>query len=308
MWSDIGFLISATLTESTPLLFVALGGMVNERSGIVNIGLEGMMTIGAFFGASIAFFTHNGWLGFLAAGMAGMILAALHAYASIKLHADQIISGLAINFIGPGLALFISRLLFNGSVQTTPLPESSKLPNLFAHTFPQGSFLDYVLDHNVTVYIAIAMVFVLYIFFKKTALGLHITSVGEHPEAADSLGIHVRLLRTGATLFSGFMAGLGGAAMTEAIISRFSPSAILGQGYIALAALIFGHWKPFGVFGACLFFGSASALEIVMVGSGNIHVSSTLFAMFPYIATIFALVVLRQKGGGPAANGKPYVK
>jgi len=301
--SKLILLIGITLMYSTPLVFGALGGVISERSGVVNIGIEGMMTTGAFTAAAVSYFTGNPWLGFLAAGAAGGATALLHAVASVTFKADQTISGIAINLIGPGFALFFCRLLFDNATMTLP---AKTLPKLFGESAFGDSAMKN-LNVDVTVILALATTVVMWFFLYRTKWGLHVRSVGEHPAAADTLGISVSGIRYVCVLISGILAGFGGASMTLAIISQFTPTAISGQGFIALAAVIFGKWTPFGAYGACLLFGFAQALTIVL-GGGDFAVPSQILAMLPYILTIVVLILFVGRSVAPKADGEPYEK
>ena len=303
MLSKLILLIGITLMYSTPLVFGALGGVISERSGFVNIGIEGMMTTGAFTAAAVSYFTGNPWLGFLAAGAAGGATALLHAVASVTFKADQTISGIAINLIGPGFALFFCRLLFDNATMTLP---AKTLPKLFGESAFGDSAMKN-LNVDVTVILALATTVVMWFFLYRTKWGLHVRSVGEHPAAADTLGISVSGIRYVCVLISGILAGFGGASMTLAIISQFTPTAISGQGFIALAAVIFGKWTPFGAYGACLLFGFAQALTIVL-GGGDFAVPSQILAMLPYILTIVVLILFVGRSVAPKADGEPYEK
>jgi simple sugar transport system permease protein len=291
MLNSIALLIGITLMYSAPLIFGALGGVVSERSGVVNIGIEGMMTIGAFTGAAVGYYSGNAWLGFLAAGIAGGIMALLHAVASITFNADQTISGIAINLLGAGFSLFTCRLLFEGATMTKPV--ATKLPKVFGV--------------DITVFIALLITVVIWFILYKTKWGLRIRAVGEHPAAADTLGISVTATRYVCVMISGILAGFGGASMTLAIIAQFTPSAISGQGFIALAAVIFGKGTPHGAYGACLLFGFAQALTVVL-GGGTFAIPSQILAMLPYILTIVVLILFVGKSVAPKADGVPYEK
>lgn len=225
MLSSITLFIGITLMYSTPLAFAALGGVISERSGVTNLGIEGMMTIGAFTGATVGYFTGSAWGGFLAAGITGGMIALLHAFASITCRADQTISGIAINLIGPGVALFLCRLLFDGATMSVPV--TNKIPKLFGSTGITGALKN--LNVDVTVVLALVFAVVLWGFLYKTKWGLHIRSVGEHPAAADTMGINVYKIRYLCVIASGILAGFGGASMTLAIIPQFTPTAISGQ-------------------------------------------------------------------------------
>lgn len=292
---------------ATPLIYTALGGTISENAGVTNIGLEGMMAIGAFTAAAVGYFSGNPWIGFLAGGLAGGILALLHALASITFAADQIISGVAINFLGPGIALFLSRVFFEGATTTKTLDLDSKIERPLEGMFAQGSFMDSVFNQYTTVYLAIFLVFAVWFVLYKTKLGLRIRACGEHPKAADTLGVDVYKIRYFAVIMSGVFAGLGGASMSLAIVSRFSPSLISGQGFIALAAMIFGKWKPQGAMGASLFFGAATGISIY-IGSTGVQVSSHILSMIPYVFTLVVLMGFVGKSSAPTADGIPYIK
>lgn len=303
MINNIILLAGITLMYSSPLAFSALGGVISERAGVVNIGIEGMMTVGAFTGAAVGYFTGNPWLGFLMAGFAGLLIALLHAIAAITFKADQTISGIAINLLGPGIALFLSRLFFEGATMTKP---AKTLPTVFGSSI-SGDSMWSSLNVNVTVVIALVMTIITWFILYKTKWGLRVRSVGEHPAAADTLGINVTKTRYICVLISGLLAGFGGAAMTLAVIPQFTPTAISGQGFIALAAVIFGKWTPFGAYGACLLFGFAQALT-VFLGGGKFAIPSEILAMLPYILTIIVLILFVGRAVAPKADGVPYQK
>ena len=298
MFSSIFMTLAITLMYSTPLAFAAIGGVICERSGIVNIGLEGMMSIGAFTGVAVGYYTGSPWLGFLCGGLAGGLLALLHAVASITFMADQTVSGIAINLIGPGLSLFLSRLLFHGATTTLPVPK--KLPKLI--NIPSINF-----NVDITVLLALIVVITAWFIMRRTKWGLRIRALGEHPAAVDTLGVSVYRSRYACVILSGILAGFGGASVTLAIISQFTPTAISGQGFIALAAVIFGKWRCSGAYLACLLFGFAQAL-VVVLGGGNLIIPSDILAMLPYILTIVVLVLFVGNSSAPKASGKPYQK
>ena len=306
MISVIGLLINATLIATPPLLLAALGSCFSERSGVVNVGIEGMMTIGAFTGTVVALYTGNGWIGFLCGGLAGAVLGVLHAIACIQFQADQTITGTAINFLGPGLAIFLCKAMFDNSSDTTPLDAASKLPKMFNGVFEAGSFLSNVLNVYSMSYIVFIFAAVCWFIFYKTKLGRHLRAVGEHPEACESVGINVYRVRYLCVILSGFLAGLGGAFVTLATVSQFRPTVIVGQGFIAIAAVIFGKFSPEGALKGCLLFGFCGGLKSVL-GMYNI-ISPNLIAMIPYIVTILALIFFVGAGSAPAANGKPFYR
>lgn len=308
MLNNIALIIGVTLMYSTPLIFTALGGVVSEKSGVVNIGLEGMMVIGAFIAATVGYYSGNPWLAFLAGGLAGAFFGLLHALASVSFSADQVVSGIAINFLGPGVALFLSRIFFNGATMTKSIDLDNKMPRLLNGIFHKDSFLYYILDNQyATTYIAFILVFVIWYILKKTVLGLRLKAVGEHPAAADTLGINVFKIRYLAVITSGFLAGLGGATLSISVVSNFRPTLVSGQGFIALAAMIFGKWQPVGAMLACLLFGLAQGL-VVFLGQFQIQIPSQFLNMLPYILTLIVLVAFVGKSVAPLADGIPYEK
>lgn len=284
------FLFHTTLMYSTPLIFTALGGVLSEKSGVINIGLEGMMTIGALMASVVAIKTGNPWMGLFAGGLAGLGLAILHAVASIKFKANQVVSGMAINFLGSGLAVFLCRLIFEGTSMTPPLDLEKKIPQYF------GQYA--------TVYLAFLATGTIWFLFNKTVFGLRLISVGEHPKSTDAAGLNGSLYKTVGVLSSGFLAGIGGASLSIAIVSNFRPTLISGQGFIAIAALIFGKWKPVPTSLACLFFGFSQALVIFIGGREDIQISSQLLSVLPYVLTIGVLVGFMGKTTSPSALGE----
>lgn len=305
MLNNILLAINITLMYSAPLIFAALGGVITQRSGVDNIGIEGMMTIGAFVATAVGHFTGSPWLGFLIGGLAGAAMAVLHAVASIHLQGNQTISGVAINFIGLGLALFLSRLFFDGATQTQPVPK--KLPKILSLLGMDTSNLTInAINIDITVPLAILLTVAMWFFLYKTKWGLRVLACGEHPAAADSLGVNIYVIRYVCCILSGLLAGFGGAAMTLAVVSNFSPTVISGHGFIALAAVIFGKWTPQGALRACLLFGFAQAM-VVMLG-GMDYIPSQLLAMLPYVLTMVVLVLFVGRSEAPKANGVPYRK
>lgn len=319
MLNDLAFIIGTTLMYATPLIYTSLGGTISENSGVINIGLEGMMSFGAFMAAAVGFFTGNPWIGFIAGGLAGMFLALLHAIATVSFRADHVVSGIALNFLGPGFALFLSRLLFDGATMTRPLSLENKMPlplrGLFSDgngLFQRNGFFGIILNQYATVYLVFILVALVWFVLYRTSFGLRLRSVGEHPEAADSVGVNVFRVKYIGVLLSGLFAGFGGGAMSIAVVSRFSPTLITGQGFIALAAMIFGKWKPQGAMLACLMFGFAQGLAIFM---GNprigLHIPTEILSMLPYILTLIVLVFQGRLLGrtvGPASLGKAFYK
>ena len=306
--NNLGVVLYATLVYTPPLLFAALGSCFSENSGIVNIGIEGMMTIGAFTGACIGHFTGMPWISFLCAGLAGAAFGALHAFATVKLNADQTISGTAINFLAPGVALLMAKALFNSS--DTPALSDAKLPRLFTSVFEGGSvganFLKNIFVNYASTYLVFLVVVLVWFVFYKTRFGLRLRACGEHPKACDTLGINVQRMRFTCVVISGFLAGLGGACVTMATMNQFRTTSIVGQGFIAIAAVIFGKFRPQGAMMACLLFGMCTGLKVVL--GSNAVISSQLISMIPYAVTVVVLILFVGKSHVPAANGKPYVK
>ena len=303
---DLGLLINATLIATPPLLYAALGSCFSERSGVVNIGIEGMMSIGAFVGAVVALATGRPWFSFFCGGLAGAAFGLIHAIACVTYGADQTISGTAINFLAPGLAVFLCKAMFDNASDTPPLDTASKLPKLFDGVFPAGSFMANVFSTYAAAYLSFVVVAIVWFVFYKTRFGLRLRAVGEHPKACDTLGINVFRIRYICVILSGFLAGLGGAYVTLATVTQFRPVVIVGQGFIAIAAVIFGKFTPQGAMKACLLFGLCSGVK-VLASAGN-KVSPNLISMIPYVVTIIVLVLFVGHGRVPAANGKPYVK
>ncbi len=302
MMNTITLLLGVTLLYSTPMVFGALGGVLSERSGVVNIGIEGMMTFGAFAGAAAGYYSGNPWVGVLCAAAAGGILALLHAVAAISCQADQTISGVAINLLGPALAVFFCRQAFDGATMSYPV--ENKLPKMM------GSGVEGMMANlNVDVMVLVALLFAMAMWFVlyRTKWGLRVLAVGENPAAADTLGINVYKIRYACVILSGILAGIGGATVTLGIVAQFTQTSIAGQGFIALAAVIFGKWKPLGAYKACLIFGFSQALTVVL-GGGALAVPTEILAMLPYVLTIIILILFIGKSVAPKADGVPYVK
>ena len=301
VWSS---LIAATLRWATPLIFAAIGGMFSERSGVVNIALEGMMLAGAFFGIWGAVrFDH--WAAGLATAMAaGGALALLHAFFSIHLRADQIVSGTAINFLALGVTGYLYIDIYGD--EGTP-SELSTIPNVHLAFLDDAYFLGPIFgDMNLMIWLALATVVLSWVVLFKTLLGLRLRSVGEHPRAADTVGISVYRLRYAAVTVSGMLAALGGAYLSIGFVGSFGENMTVGRGFIALAALIFGMWKPFGAFGAALLFGFSSALARSLPEYSE--QAALLFETLPYVLTLIAVGGLIGRSIPPAAIGRPYEK
>ncbi len=297
-------LLAATLAFATPLLLAALGGIFSERSGVVNIGLEGMMLMGAFFGIWGADVTGSWQLGVVIAALFGGALALVHAVFSIHLRADQIVSGTAVNFLALGLTGYLFRQIYGD--QGTP-PNVARVPDMGIPLINHVAFLgDIFQDQNLMTWIALVLLIVTHVVLFHTALGLRLRSVGEHPRAADTVGIPVLRVRYAAVTLSGMLSALGGAYLSIGFVGSFNENMTSGRGFIALAAVIFGKWRPFGALGACLLFGFASGLAQRLQSEANISVN--LLLTLPYILTLIALVGVIGRSRPPAAVGQPYVK
>ncbi len=301
VWSA---LFAATLRYATPLVFAALGGMFSERSGVVNIGLEGMMLMGAFFGILGADKLDSWWLGLIVAIVAGGVAALVHAFFSIHLSADQIVSGTAINFLAVGLTGYLFIDIYG--TEGTPT-DVQGIPNVNLGFLDGVSFIGPIFGQlNLMIWIAIVLVPLTWVVMFKTPIGLRIRSCGEHPRAADTVGINVYLVRYGAVVTSGMLAAAGGAYLSIGFINSFNENMTAGRGFIALAALIFGNWRPYGLAAACLLFGFSSALAQRLPEYSQS--ASVLFQALPYVLTLIAVAGVIGRSIPPAAVGRPYVK
>ena len=299
--------LASTLRFATPLAFAAIGGIFSERSGVVNIGLEGMMLTGAFFGIWGSVWSGSWVVGLLMAMLFGGLLALIHAFFSIHLRADQIVSGFAVNFLALGLTGYLFSLIYPGGIHENV----SRVPNInldFLDGIPAiGDFLEGVFGHlNLLVWLMFATVILAYVVLFKTPIGLRIRSVGEHPRAADTVGISVYGVRYAAVVTSGILAALGGAFLSIGFVGSFAENMTSGRGFIALAAVIFGKWRPGWAFAACLLFGFGFALAIPLQREADI--SENLISTLPYVLTLVALVGLIGRSIPPAAVGRPYIK
>lgn len=296
-------LISLTLAYSTPLIFAALGGTFSEKSGVTNVGLEGIMIAGAFASVWATYTTHSLILGVIAAIAAGMLIALLHAFLCVTLRADQVVSGVAINVLMTSLASFLV-------IQIWGMPGQSATVKSFGDVnIPLLSKIPYIKDilsnWSIFVYIAVILVFVSHYVLFKTPFGLRMRAVGENPSAADTLGINVYRTRYIGVLLSGVLAGLGGASLSIGSLGIFREGMTSGKGFIALGAMIFGKWTPIGSLLACLLFGCADSLQMIFQSS---KVPTEFFASIPYIVTIVALTGFVGKSRAPEADGIPYEK
>ncbi len=294
----------ATLSAAVLLLLPALGGVISERSGVVNIAMEGMMLTGAFFGVTADLAWHNPLLATGVAMLAGALMAAVHAVVSIQFRADQIVSGIAINIFAAGITVFLVNRIY-GVQDVGHVGQSELLPNFNVPVLDQIPFVGQVIfQQNVIVYVALVILVLTHIVLFRTRLGLRVRAVGEHPQAADTAGINIYAIRYGAVITSGLLSGLAGAFLAIGVSNTFVPNMTDGRGYIALAAMIFGKWTPFGAFVACIIFGLG---EAIYANNSTIHVSQYLLSMLPYLITLIVLAGLVGRSTPPANDGIPYV-
>ena len=309
MWQTIEQMAPYAVAYTIPLLITALGGLYSERSGIVNIGLEGLMVIGSFiggvtvyyFGASLG--SNAAWLGLILAIIGGMLFSLLHAFASINLNANQTISGTAINLLSSALVLFISRKFVGtgniviNSMTRFDVPLLKDIPVLgrlfFTDTYP-------------TTWFVLAILVISWFVIERTRFGLRLRACGEYPEAADAAGIRVARIRYIGVLLSGACAGLGGAIYTVTTAGQCNGS-VDGLGFLALAGLIFGQWRPFRILAATLFFGFAVTMaQISMLLPSLASVPPLILKVFPYVVTMLALVAFSKSSQAPRASGKYF--
>ncbi|HEY2311528.1 MAG TPA: ABC transporter permease [Gaiellaceae bacterium] len=296
-------LVAQTFGFATPLVFGAIAGMFSERSGVVNIGLEGMMLMGAFWGVYGADKGGNWVVGLLVGMVSGGLLALVYAYFAIHLRADQIVGGTAVNFLAYGITGYFFQQIFNGQVTG----QVSTVPNL--HIPGLGHFLEGSIgDLSWLTWASFALVIVAYIVLFKTPIGLRIRACGEHPRAANTVGINVYAIRYACVVLSGLLVAIGGVYLSLGPQGNgtFINNMTNGRGFIALAAMIFGNWRPAGAFAAALLFGFSSALALKLQVYSN--QASTLFAILPYVLTLIAVAGVIGRTVAPAADGKPYAK
>jgi simple sugar transport system permease protein len=306
-------LFASTIRAATPLILAALGGIFSERSGVVNIALEGIMLCGAFFAMMVSYFANqfglpplaSAVLGMVGAMVFGLLISLIHAVVSIRFRANQVVSGVAINILALGLTGFLLQRIFNTSgnspsvpnLPAAPIPGLASIPILGPIFFNQPPI----------VYLALLAVPLAAFVLFRLPLGLRIRAVGEHPKAADTVGVDVFKLRYLGVGLSGVLAGLGGAYLSIGQLNIFTEGMTNGRGFIALAAVIFGKWNPWGALGACLLFGLADAVQISLQNAG-VNIPSDFLLMLPYVLTLVALTGFIGRSNPPAAAGVPYAK
>ena len=295
-----------------PLLVTSLGGLYSERSGVVNIGLEGLMVVGGFASAAFTVYLTPSlgplaiWLSLAAAMVFGALFSLLHAFASISLNANQVISGTAINMIAGAVTVFLARTITgSGNIQLTQGIPRFDIPGLVE--LPILGRLFFYQTYGTT-WLILAILGLCAFMLYKTAFGLRLRACGENPHAADAAGINVYRVRYGAVMISGALAGLGGATILVTYSGEFSGS-VAGMGFLALAALIFGQWKPTGVLGATFFFGFAATLANASQAEPSLQViPEVVLKVFPYVLTLLALVFFSKSTQAPRAAGEPFEK
>lgn len=315
--STVYFLFQQTMFFAIPLLIVALGGMFSERSGVVNIALEGIMIMGAFFGIFFINFMQAGnvmsgntlfLVAMLVAGLIGAAFSLLHAYAAINMNSDQVISGTALNMFAPAFAIYVARMIqgvqqvqFKNQFRIAKVPVLGDIP-VIGQLFFKNTYI--------STYIGLGILFVAAFVLYRTRFGLRLRACGEHPSAADSVGINVYKMRYIGVVISGILAGIGGFVFVIPTSTNFNAD-VAGYGFLALAVLIFGQWKPFKILGAAFFFGIAktiAATYAIVPFLVNLGVPDYVYKMVPYIATLILLSFTSQKSAAPKAAGQPYDK
>jgi len=319
LWLQFLLTIDATLRVSTPLILCAMAGIFSERSGIIDISLEGKMLLSAFAAASVAALSGSPWLGLGAAILVSMVFSLLHGFACITHRGNQVISGLAINILASGLTVTLGIALFAQGGQTPYLSSAQRFSAIslpFAETMRQvpviGTiYAEIISGHNLLVWLALLSVLVTGMVLYRTRFGLRLRATGEKPEAVDTAGISVTRIRYQAVLIAGLLCGIAGAYLSIAHGAGFVREMTAGKGYIALAAMIFGHWRPVPALMACLMFGFLEALaarlqgmDILLIGP----IPTDLILVLPYVLTVVLLAGFIGRATPPKAIGQPYIK
>jgi len=298
-------LLTGMVRMAVPILLAAEGELIAERSGVLNLGVEGTMLIGAIASFLGTYYTKSLLMGVLWGILAGGLLSAVMAFVVTTLKADQIITGLTINIFSAGIALYMFRTAFTGvatqnlptvtTFSKAPIPLLSKIPVL-------GTF---VFSQHVLTYVAILLVFLIYLFLYHTKYGLILRSIGDNPRAVDMKGVNISLYKYSAVIFGGMMAGLGGTFLTLVIAGIYSPGIVAGRGWIALSLVILGNWNPFTILVSALLFGFLDTFQLQIQAIG-INFPYQILVALPYLLTIIVLVIGRRKSGAPLLAGRPY--
>lgn len=292
--------LASTLRLSVPLAYAAMGGLFSERSGVLNIGLEGMLLTGAFTSAAATFYSGNVWVGIGAALIAGGLVGLLHAFLCVTLQVNQLVSGLAINLVASGLTSFLGRLIFSSNTERLPMVPTINIPVL-----ANVPIIGMLFEQDILVYLLFLIIAITTYFLFYTNPGLNLRAVGEYPSSADTAGISVTLVRYIAVVVGGCLVGCGGAYLALVQVNYFAEGMSAGRGFIAIASLIFGRWHPIGSTLACLLFGATEALQLRIQAFG-VNIPYQFLTMLPYVVALIALVGGMGKSTPPAALGMPY--
>lgn len=300
------YLLTSTLRSGTSIAYTAMGGVLSERAGVVNIGLEGIMTASAFAAVVGSYLTGNPWLGILFAIVIGLAISAVHSVVCITCGGNHSVSSMALILLADGFVGIATKAVFGRQGTTEQVADLMKSPILKGIPVIGPALADL----SPLVYLSFVVLAILVYVFKKTRFGLHITMVGEHPKAAETAGINVHKVRYTCVLLSGVLGGLGGATLSIGQSNLFQEGMVAGRGYLAMAAVIMGNWKPLGAFGSAIFFGFFSALQVYLQTQPNIPIPTEFVQMIPYIACVLIMIYSSGKRGhnGVVASGKPYTK
>ncbi|MGA0540846.1 ABC transporter permease [Neotabrizicola sp. VNH66] len=312
-------LLDSTIRLATPLLLACLAGLYSERAGIFDIGLEGKMLVAAMCSGAVAFYSGSVWVGLLAGIAGSMVFALIHGVTAITFRGNQLISGVALNFLASGLTVLVAQTLFSQGGRTPPISGEARFNPLdlplaqAVKEVPLAGplYQEVVSGHSILVYAAFAIVALTWWVLYRTRFGLRLRAVGENPAAVDTAGVSVAGLRYGAVMITGILCGIAGAYMATALQAGFGKEMTAGRGYIALAALIFAKWRPVAAMWACLLFGFFQALALrpdVVEGVAQVRIPGAFLEALPYVLTVLVLAGFVGKAIPPRAGGEPYVK
>jgi len=299
-------ILASSIRLAMPILLAGLGELFSEKAGILNIGMEGMILMGALGAFLGSYISGSPWLGVLTGMLCGLLMSLIHAFLTIRLAADQVVSGIAINILSLGLSVFIFRAFFG---ITTSLPMAPGFEIVQLPWLSEIPFLGPILfRHQILVYLGLLFVPLAYVLLMKTTFGLMITAVGEDPHAADAVGINVVRVRTMCVLIGGLMSGLAGAFLSLGSLSTFQETIVAGRGFIAVAVVMFGRWNPVGALFAALLFGFADAFQLHLQAFSNMAIPPQVFHSLPYLTTIIVMLTGLGKAAVPAAMCVPFIK